>query len=149
MVLYFIRDLNMEKQMKSVLLSFTVLAAFCLATVNAHGKELIREFKGSEGKATAEFKVKAPWIVDWRTRGDYPGQMAVEVDLISAPSGEYLGKIVTTKYVDNGVKLFTEGGTYRFKINSSLASWTLRVEELTREEAETYKTHDRSKIHLD
>src|SRR5665811_1538407 len=113
----------MEKQMKSGLLSLAVYAAFCLATFNAHGKELIREFKGSEGKTTAEFRVKAPWIVDWRTRGDYPGQMAVEVDLVSAPSGQYVGKIITTKYVDNGVRLFTEGGTYRFEVNSTLASW--------------------------
>jgi len=135
--------------MKSVFLSFAVCAALCSATFNAHGKELIREFTGSEGKTTTEFRVKAPWIVDWRTRGDYPGQMAVEVDLISSPSGEYLGKIVTTKYVDNGVKLFKEGGTYRFKIYSSLASWTLRVEELTRQEAETYTPRDRAKIHID
>jgi hypothetical protein len=124
--------------MKSVLLSFTVLMALFLATSTAHGKQRIVEFKGSEGKTTAEFEVRAPWIADWRTHGDYPGKMAVNINLMSSPAGDYVGKIVTTKYVDNGVRLFNEGGTFRFQVNSSLASWTLRVEELTRAEAEEY-----------
>jgi len=36
------------------------------------------------------------------------------------------------------VRLFTESGRYVFQVNSSLANWTLRVEQLTRQEAETY-----------
>jgi len=80
--------------------------------------------------------------VDWRTNGDYPGQMAVEINLLS-PTGEYLGKIARTKYVDNGVRLFNEGGQYVLQVNSSLASWTLRVEQLTEEEAKTYKPKDK------
>jgi len=135
--------------MKKFLFSITVFAVLCLMAFSANSKELIKEFSGSEGRTTMEFRVKAPWIVDWRTRGDYPGQMAVQVNLLSSPSGEYLGKIVTTKYVDNGVKLFEEGGTYRFQVNSSLASWTLRVEQLSREEAKMYTPNKREKIHMD
>jgi hypothetical protein len=123
--------------MKRFLISFAILATLCCFTGNTFGKELIREFKGTGNKNTAEFEVKAPWIVDWRTHGDYPGQMAVEVNLATV-TGEYVGKIVTTKYVDNGVRLFNEGGTFILKVDASLASWTLRVEQLTRQEAETY-----------
>ena len=123
--------------MKRFLISFAILVTLCCFTGNTFAKELIREFKGTGNKTTAEFEVEAPWIVDWRTHGDYPGQMAVEVSLASA-SGEYLGKIMMTKYVDNGVRLFNEGGRFVLKVDSSLASWTLRVEQLTREEAETY-----------
>lgn len=123
--------------MNRFLFSFTVLVTLCCFAGNANSKELLREFKGSGNKTTAEFEVIAPWIVDWRTTGDYPGQMAVEVNLYTA-SGEYAGKIVTTKYVDNGVRLFTESGRYVFQVNSTLANWTLRVEQLTRQEAETY-----------
>jgi len=125
--------------MKKFLFSLTVFTVLFGFAINASSKELIREFKGSGSKATAEFEVKAPWIVDWRVYGDYPGQMAVNVELVRSPLGEYMGKIVTTKYVDNGVKLFNEGGRYRFQVNATLADWTLRVEQLTREEAEAYK----------
>jgi len=120
------------------------IALFCVSR-SVHGKELIVEFKGSESRNTAEFEVKAPWVVDWRTTGDYPGQMAVQVNLVSAPSGEYVGKIFTTKYVDNGVRLFNESGRYRFQVNSALANWTLRVEQLTRQEAEAYTPKERLK----
>ena len=119
-----------------------VLALLCCFAGTASSKELIQEFKGSESKTTTEFEVQAPWIVDWRTNGDYPGQMAVEINLLS-PTGEYLGKIARTKYVDDGVRLFNESGHFMLQVNSSLASWTLRVEQLTKEEAEAYKPKEK------
>lgn len=128
--------------MNRFVISFAVLVTvFCFAG-NASSEELIQEFKGTESKTTAEFEVKAPWIVDWRTNGDYPGQMAVEISLLT-PTGEYVGKIAMTKWVDNGVRLFDEGGSYVLQVNSSLASWTLRVVQLTREEAEGYKPKEK------
>ena len=124
--------------MNRFLFSFAVFAALYFFSPYVDARELIKEFKGSESSSTAEFEIEAPWIVDWRTSGDYPGQMAVQIDLVSAPSGEYLGKIVTTKYVNNGVRLLNESGRFRFQVNSSLANWTIRVEKLTKQEAETY-----------
>jgi hypothetical protein len=134
--------------MKKFSVTITVLIVFSLVSFNTYAKKLIREFKGSDNQTTAEFVVKAPWIADWRVSGDYPGQMAVAINLLSSPSGEYLGKIAVTKYVDNGVKLFDEGGTYRFQVNSTFANWTIRVEELTREEADAY-TPVKGRIHVD
>ncbi len=128
--------------MNRFLVIFLVFTATCFSSA-ASSKELIVEFKGSSSKSTGSFEVKAPWIVDWRVSGDYPGQMAVNVNLATAPLNEHVGKIVTTKYVDNGVKLFTEGGKFMFKVDSSLANWTLRVEQLTREEAATYKPKEK------
>lgn len=128
--------------MKRFLNRWVVLALLCCFAGTASSKELIQEFKGSDSKTTTEFEVKAPWIVDWRTYGDYPGQMAVEINLLS-PTGEYLGKIARTKYVDNGVRLFDEGGHYLLQVNSSFASWTLRVEQLTQEEAKNYKPKEK------
>jgi hypothetical protein len=126
--------------MNRFLVSIAFFAALICFSSTAVSKELIKEFKGSESTTTAEFEVRAPWIADWRVTGDYPGQMALNVNLVGALTGEYEGKIVTTKYVSNGVRLFDEGGVYRFQVNSSLVGqWTLRVEELTRAEAETYK----------
>jgi hypothetical protein len=124
--------------MNRFLLSVTVIATLCCVSFSASSKELIKEFKGSESRTTAEFEVIAPWIVDWRTTGDYPGSMALEVNLVTSPEEQYVGKIVETKWVHNGVKLFNEGGKYRLKVYSNLLNWTLRVEQLTRSEAETY-----------
>ena len=129
--------------MNRFLLSFTVFVIICCFSSNVDARELIKEFKGSESSSTAEFEIEAPWIVDWRTSGDYPGQMAVQIDLVSAPSGEYLGKIITTKYVDNGVRLLNESGRFRFQVNSSLANWTIRVVKLTKQEAETYTAKEK------
>ena len=128
--------------MNRFLISFTVFITILCFAGHTYGKELIREFKGTGNKTTAEFEVKAPWIVDWRTHGDYPGQMAVEVNLATV-TGEYVGKIFMTKYVDNGVRLFNEGGHYVLKVDASLASWTLRVEQLTKQEAEAYKPKEK------
>lgn len=130
--------------MNRFLISFVVLVTLCCYAGNANSKELIREFTGTGNKTTVEFEVTAPWLVDWRTTGDYPGQMAVEVNLLTV-TGEYVGKIVTTKYVDNGVRLFDESGHYVLQVNASLANWTLRVEQLTRQEAETYKPKEKLK----
>ena len=131
--------------MNRFLFSFVIFIALCCFAGNVNSKELIHEFKGTGNKTTAEFEINAPWIVDWRTQGDYPGQMAVEVSLLTV-TGEYVGKIVTTKYVDNGVKLFNEGGRFVLQVDASLASWTLRVEQLTRQEAETYTPKEKVKL---
>ena len=114
---------------------FLLLGCFALP---ASGKELIKVFKGSESKTTAEFKVKAPWIVDWMTTGDYPGSMAVDVHLVTSPGGQYVGKVMSTKWVDNGVRIFDESGIYRLQVDSNLVNWTLKVEQLSRQEAEAY-----------
>ena len=127
-----------ENLMNRHIFSLIILTTLCCFASVANSKELVREFKGTGDTLTDEFEVEAPWIVDWRSSGDYPGNMALQVNLVRSPGGEYLGKVTSTKWVSNGVKLFQEGGLYRLQVNSSLANWTLRVEQLTKAEAETY-----------
>ncbi len=124
--------------MNRLLFILTVFMTLSFFSSVAQSKELIKEFKGSDSTTTAEFEVKAPWIVDWMTTGDYGGSMALEVNLIKSPVGEYVGKIVSTKWVDNGVRLFNEGGHYRLQIKSNLINWRLKVIQLTKQEAEAY-----------
>ena len=124
--------------MNSFLSGFIIYVLTLGFSSHAFSKELIREFKGSESRTTEEFEVKAPWIVDWMTTGDYPGVGAIDVHLVGSQGGQYHGKVVSTKWIDNGVKLFDESGVYRFQVNSNLMNWTLKVEQLTRKEAESY-----------
>jgi len=84
------------------------------------------------------FEVEAPWLLDWRLTGDFPGTLAIDVSLVEANTGVHLGKVLKSRYISNGVRLFNEGGRYQFKIDATLARWTLRVEQLTDEEAELY-----------
>lgn len=121
-----------------------LLAVLCLASATAHAKELIREFKGSRSTSTVEFEARAPWILDWRVTGDFSDVMGVEVSLVNANTGAHLGHVLKTKYAGNGVRMFEESGSFYFRIDSTLANWTLRVEQLSREEAELYtpKTDD-------
>ncbi|NND43995.1 MAG: hypothetical protein HKN58_01635 [Xanthomonadales bacterium] len=104
----------------------------------ATAAETVREFRGSRSTTTVEFEVRAPWILDWRTITDYPGQMAVDISLVDARTGAFEGSVLKTKWPGNGVRLFEQGGRYQFKIVSNLAEWRLKVQQITREEAEQY-----------
>ena len=124
----------MSKHVK-VLASATLLL-LTLTTVD--GKQTVREFRGNDSRTTPEFTVAAPWILDWRLDGDYDQLVALEVTLIEADTGRHVGQVVHTKRKNNGVRLFKQGGTFQFRVSGSLARWTLKVEELTDEEAEYY-----------
>ena len=109
-----------------------------LAQTSAFVGEVVREFRGSYSTTTADFEVRAPWILDWRIVTDYPGQMAVDISLVEARSGAFQGSVLKTKWPGNGVRLFEEGGTFQFKIISNLAGWNLKVQQISREEAKQY-----------
>ena len=118
--------------------------ALVISSESILARELIREFRGSRSTTTAEFKVRAPWILDWRVRGDYTGTMGVEVSLVEAGTGVHQGSVLRTKWQGNGVRLFDQSGTFQFKVISNLAEWTLKVEQLTRAEAQEYTPKTRN-----
>ena len=103
----------------------------------APAAELVRQFSGDRSTETVEFEVKAPWLIDWRVNSDFPDSMGVEVTLVNA-SGAYEGRVFKTKRPDNGVRLMQERGRYFFKVESTVSSWTLKVQQLSAEEAEQY-----------
>ena len=78
--------------MNRFLFSITLFITLCCVSSAGLAKELIREFKGTSSKTTIEFEARAPWIIDWRVTGDYPGQMALNANLIDAKTGEYLAR---------------------------------------------------------
>jgi hypothetical protein len=106
-------------------------------TIPALASELVREFSGDRSTQTAEFEVEAPWLIDWRVNSDFPTTMGLAVILVGS-SGAYEGRVIKTKSPGNGVRLMQEGGRYSFKVDSTVAYWSLKVEQLTPEEAKLY-----------
>ena len=115
-----------------------VASLLLLTLTSVDGKQTVREFRGNDSRTTPEFTVEAPWILDWRLDGDYDQLVALDVTLIEAKTGRHLGQVVHTKRKNNGVRLFNESGTFQFRVSGSLARWTLKVEEITEEEAVLY-----------
>ena len=121
--------------------TFKGLAAAALLTLvvgSVQGAQLVREFRGSNNSTTPSFTVEAPWILDWRLDGDYDQLVALEVTLVDAKTGRHVGQVLHTKRKGNGVRLFKQGGTYQLRVSGSLARWTLKIQQLTPEEAERY-----------
>ncbi len=109
-----------------------------LSAVSASAEELIVEFKGSGNRTTAEFNVRGPWILDWRINSDYTHMLAFDLDLVDGRTGVLKGSVLRTKNLGNGVRLFNQSGSYRFRINGSFIDWHLKVKQLTPAEAELY-----------
>ena len=121
-----------------------VIFLLVFAATAAEAKTRVAEFRGSGNTTTAIFRVESPWIIDWRLDGDYEQMMGLEITLIEARTSRHVGRVVYTKRRSNGVKLFYEPGLYQLRISSTLARWSVKIEQLTREEAELYTPRDKS-----
>lgn len=113
-----------------------MLVAFVAAPASA--KTRVAEFKGSGNSTTAIFRVESPWVLDWRLNGDYQQMMGLEITLVEAKTGKHVGRVLYTKRRGNGIKLFHSAGLYQLRISSTLARWSVKIDQLTREEAELY-----------
>ena len=118
-------------------LALLAIALLACAGV-ADAKTRVAEFKGTGNSTTAIFRVESPWILDWRLDGDFDQLVGLEITLIEAKNSRHVGRVLYTKRRGNGVKLFNTAGLYQLRISSTLARWTVRIEQLTREEAELY-----------
>ena len=119
-------------------LTILVLLAAVAASGPAPGMDLVREFKGERSQETGEFEVTEPWILDWRVTGEYAEEMGVDVSLVRSGTNIHEGSVLKTRSPGNGVRLFDLGGRFFFRIDSTFAGWTLKVYQLTPEEAKEY-----------
>jgi hypothetical protein len=123
------------------------LIVFVLLTViagSAGSVGVVREFSGSSSVTTADFEVNAPWILDWRTNGDFPAMLGFEVTLINAKNGANVGQVVkVTDRAADGVSLFEKSGRYRIRVDSTLARWHIKIEEISRQDAKLYTPKDK------
>ena len=117
-------------------LAIALIPGLLISPAGAAG-DLVREFSGARSTQTVEFEVAAPWLIDWRVNSDFPSSMGIDVILMNA-NGAYEGRVVKTKAPGNGVRLMEQSGRFSFKVEASVAYWTLKVEQLTPEEAELY-----------
>jgi hypothetical protein len=120
------------------LLLTTVLSLFLGTALNAQAGELVRQFSGSRSTETAEFEVKAPWLVDWRVNSDFPNSMGIAVSLAYGGTGVHAGNVFKTKSPGNGLRLIEESGRFKFKVDAAITDWTLKVIQLTPGEVEDY-----------
>jgi len=123
--------------MKRLMVTCFVLF-FAGNVLNTQAEELIREFSGSRSTETDEFEVKGPWLVDWIVNSDYPASMGIVVTLAHGVSGYHFGNVFKTKSPGDGLRLIEESGRFKFKVDSAVTNWTLKVIQLTPEEAGQY-----------
>ena len=115
-----------------------ITSLLLLAVSSASAKTRVAEFSGTGNSTTAIFRVESPWILDWRLDGDFDQLVGLEITLIEAKTSRHVGRVLYTKRRGNGVKLFRSAGLYQLRISSTLARWTVKIDQLTREEAELY-----------
>ena len=112
---------------------------FALFASSVGGAGVVREFSGTASTTTADFEVDGPWILDWRANGDFPAMLGFEVSLIDARNGKHVGRVV--KISDrpaDGVSLFKDGGRFRIRVESTLARWHIKIEEISEQDAKLY-----------
>ncbi|MCH7830258.1 MAG: hypothetical protein IIB75_06770 [Proteobacteria bacterium] len=122
-----------------------LLVCLSMLPASAFAGDIVKEFSGTGNRTTEIFTVNSPWLLDWRldgpgwrSNGSYEDHVALDITLIEVPSGRHRGRVLHTKFVGNGLKLFNDGGTYRLRISSMLARWTIKIEQIKPEEAEAY-----------
>src|SRR5210317_1213946 len=125
-------------------ITIIVIASLLLfSSTPVDAKTRVAEFKGSGNMTTAIFRVESPWVLDWRLDGDYEQMMGLEITLIEAKTSRHVGRVLYTKRRGNGVKLFHSSGLYQLRISSTLARWSVKIDQLTREEAELYTSKEK------
>jgi len=116
-----------------------LIPVLLMLSSGADAAETVKEFRGTGNTTTSIFTVEAPWLLDWRLDGDFETLVALDITLIEAYTGRHVGRVLHTKRKGNGLKLFNYAGQYQLRISSTLARWTLKVQQIQPEEEELYK----------
>ena len=115
-----------------------ILVALGFLGSGVQSQQVVVEFTGNNNTTTREFEVQGPWILSWRITGSYTGSVGFELMLLDGKTRMHKGIILRTRRSGNGVKLFQESGSFRFRISAGLANYNLKVEEISEEDAKLY-----------
>jgi hypothetical protein len=124
--------------MKKSAIRLAITLIVSLLASNVQSQKVVAEFSGSTNTTTSEFEVRAPWILDWRITGNYTGSLGFELILLDGKTRMHKGVILRIRRTGDGVKLFQESGTFRFRVSSGLANYHLKVQEISEEDAKLY-----------
>lgn len=125
--------------MKIVIRRSTAFLLLLVVAGTAGSDGIVREFSGTSSMTTSDFEVRAPWILDWRVNGDFPAMLGLQVALINAKDGSHVGQVVkVTDRAADGVSLFQQSGRYRIRVDSTLARWNIKIQEISKDDAKLY-----------
>ncbi|WP_405227087.1 hypothetical protein [Lentisalinibacter sediminis] len=118
------------------LLSLVIALLVVVFAVPAEAENLVKAFTGSGPDTTPRFEVEGPWRVDWEAGSEHPLLSAFYTNLYDAKTSEYLGFITQLRGTGAGSKLIRESGEFRIGISGNDVDWTIRIVELSKDEAE-------------
>ncbi len=90
----------------------------------------IAKFSGHNSEQTAEFDVKAPWLVDFEVNSEFP-DLATTVIRLEDDSDQTLGTAAAFRGTGRGLKLFRTSGRYRLDITSETTDWRIEISEIS------------------
>jgi hypothetical protein len=106
----------------------------CLASVSAAEQRL----QGTDDGRPPPFRVDGPWLLEWRTRSEFPLRSTIEIRLFDADEN-YLGKVAEHEGTGSGVKFFEAPGTYRLTIIGKFVDWDIVIDEVDEDRAAILK----------
>jgi hypothetical protein len=120
------------------ILTFVLFTTLMSTSPSALAEKLVREFSGSRSLYTADFQVNNPWLIDWSVNSHNPRKMDISVTLINVKTDSHAGSVVQTTREGDGLRLMSESGVFRFRVDAEETYWTIKVFQLNREEAKRY-----------
>lgn len=120
--------------MRNFLFLFVCLSF--VGPVTATAAEQLAKFTGENSTSTPEFTVAAPWLLDWTVSSDFPQMAKIDVRLIDASTGEFVGEVIQLSGTGAGLKLFSADGKYRFEVIGTQVDWVFLIETIDAARAE-------------
>jgi len=127
-----------DRLMIDRILTFVLFTTLMSASPSVAAEKLVREFSGSRSLYTADFQANNPWLIDWSVNSPNSRKMNISVTLIDAKTDSHAGSVLQTTQEGDGLRLMSESGVFRFRVDAEETYWTIKVFQLNREEAKRY-----------
>jgi len=89
------------------------------------------KFSGHDSSTTKDFEVRAPWLLDWQVKSEFPELATFVLRLEDAASGQLLGIVTDFAGTGRGLKLFRKSGSFRLETIGQNADWSVEITEIS------------------